>query len=1172
MEFEDAFQALDELVFAKTQARLKDVEKFILQGAWQNQTYDAIADASEYRYTPSYLKQDVGPKLWKRLSDVLDAQVSKTNFRSALERLARSEPTVKVEESLIPPRSRTDWGEAVDVSLFYGREAEQSILSDWILHDRARLIALLGMGGIGKTSLSVKLAQQMQPQFDCVIWRSLRNAQPISDLLGELITFIADDAAIALADSVEGRISQLLTFLRQHKCFVVLDNVESILSSKGLAGQYRSNYESFGELLSRIAETPHQSCILLTSREKPHEVANFEGETLPVRSLQLSGLAQAEAQAVLQDKGLIGTVNQQQDLIDRYAGNPLALKIVATSIQEIFDGNIAEFLEQGTAVFNGIRKLLDRQLDRLLPIERSIMYWLAIEREPISLSELQANIVPTISKPKLLEALESLVRRSLIDRTLGRFTQQPVVMEYMIESLIEQICQELSGDRIASFNAYALILAQTKDYIRDTQIRLILLPIADYLLETFGTLQTIEKHLQQLLMKLRDLPLEPGYASGNIINLMQQLNLSFTNYDFSGLMIRQAYLPNVPLQNVNFTRANLANCVFTEVINGISTIQFSPNGAQLATADTDGNIHLWNAATGQQILVCQGHTRRVWSIAFSPDGQLLASASEDHTIRLWQTDSGQCIHCFEGHQDWAVSVEFHPTLPLLASGSVDRTVKLWQIYTGDCVQTLKGHADRIWSIAFHPDGSTIASASSDSTVRLWNVETGHCNFILEAHTDVVYGVAFNPTGDLLATSSEDRTIRLWNSQGECVKILTGHTSWVTAIAFSPTERRLASSDGNGKVKLWDLDGDRTRDLGSHVGRAVIAFSPNGQILASASLDQTMKLWEVGTGQCFKTLQGYKHLVLSIAFAPDGSFASAHNDGAMQIWSANGQRLRTIGRHQSWVVSIAYTPNGQHLISGSSDYTAKIWQVETGECLKTLQGHTSRVWSVAVMQGTIATGSPDFTIKLWSAAGECLKTLHGHDCEVWGIAFSPDGQLLASASNHDLRLWDVQTGECLRTLTEHTSWVWATAFHPNGHLLASSSHDKTIKFWDVKTGVCLKTLTEHTDWVWSIAFSPDGRTFASAADDLTIKLWDVETGECLQTLIGHTKRIWTIAFSPDGETIASGGLDGTIWLWQVKTGRCLQTLTHRLYDGTAIAGAIGLSAAQKQAFKQLGAKD
>lgn len=1172
MEFEDAFQVLDELVFAKTQARLKDVEKFVLQGAWRNQTYDAIADASEYRYTPSYLKQDVGPKLWKRLSDVLDAQVSKTNFRSALERLARSHDAQTVQLDGVA-RSRTDWGEAVDVSLFYGREAERSTLSNWILHDRARLIALLGMGGIGKTSLSVKLAQQMQPQFDCVIWRSLRNAQPIFDLLGDLIEFIADDAAIALADSVEGRISQVLTLLRQVKCFVVFDNVESILSSKGLAGQYRSNYESFGELLSRIAETLHQSCILLTSREKPHEVANFEGETLPVRSLQLSGLTQAEAQVVLQDKGLMGTVIQQQDLIDRYAGNPLALKIVATSIQEIFDGNIAEFLEQGTAVFNGIRKLLDRQLDRLLPIERSIMYWLAIEREPISLSELQANIVPTISKPKLLEALESLVRRSLIDRNLGKFTQQPVVMEYMIESLIAQICEELSSDRIASFNAYALMLAQTKDYIRETQIRLILMPIADYLLETFGTLQAVEKQLQQRLAKLRDLPLEPGYASGNIINLMQQLNLSFTNYDFSGLMIRQAYLPNVPLQNVNFADINLANCVFTEVINGISTIQFSPDGTQLATGDTDGNIQLWNAATGQQILVCQGHTRRVWSIAFNPDGQLLASASEDHTIRLWQVDSGQCIHCFEGHQDWAVSVAFHPTLPLIVSGSVDRTVKLWQIYTGDCVRTLKGHSDRIWSIAIHPNGRTIASASSDSTVRLWDVETGECNSILQAHTDVVYGVAFSSTDDLLATSSEDRTIRLWNSHGECVKILTGHTSWVTAIAFSSTERRLASSDGNGKVKLWDLDRDRSRDLGAHVGRAVIAFSPNGQILASASLDQTIKLWEVSTGQCFKTLQGYKHLVLSIAFAPDGSFATAHNDGAMQVWSADGQRLRSFGRHQSWVVSIAYSPDGQHLISGSSDYTAKIWQVETGECLKTLQGHTSRVWSVAVsLQGIIATGSPDFTIKLWSAVGECLKTLHGHDCEVWGIAFTPDGQLLASASNHDLRLWDVQTGDCRRILTGHTSWVWATAFHPNGHLLASSSHDKTIKFWDVKTGVCLRTLTEHTDWVWSIAFSPDGRTFASAADDLTIKLWDVETGECLQTLTGHTKRIWTIAFSPNGKSIASGGLDGTIKLWQVETSECVQTLTHHLYANTTIAGAIGLSAAQKQAFKQLGAKD
>jgi hypothetical protein len=286
------------------------------------------------------------------------------------------------------------------------------------------------MVGVGKTSLAVKLAQQIQGEFDFVIWRSLLHAPPVETLLGDLVSFVSDQP------EKEADIGQLIQCLRDSRCLVILDNVETILQAGSRAGQYRLGYEGYGELFREIGESFHQSCLILTSREKPAEVAALEGIELAVRSCQLGGSLEA-AHALIQAKGLLGSAQQKQQLCDRYGCNPLALKIVATSIQDLFDGEIGEFLAQNTTVFNGLRRLLNRQFERLSPLEKTVMYRLAIKREWTTIAELAADLVPSVSRARLLEALESLSWRSLIKKRSGSYTQQPVVMEYVTDQLTE---------------------------------------------------------------------------------------------------------------------------------------------------------------------------------------------------------------------------------------------------------------------------------------------------------------------------------------------------------------------------------------------------------------------------------------------------------------------------------------------------------------------------------------------------------------------------------------------------------------------------------------------------------------------------------------------------------------------------------------------------------------
>jgi WD40 repeat protein len=277
--------------------------------------------------------------------------------------------------------------------------------------------------------------------------------------------------------------------------------------------------------------------------------------------------------------------------------------------------------------------------------------------------------------------------------------------------------------------------------------------------------------------------------------------------------------------------------------------------------------------------------------------------------------------------------------------------------------------------------------------------------------------------------------------------------------------------------------------------------------------------------------------------------------------------------QDWIHSVALSSDGQTLASGSYDQTVKLWDIESGQCLNTLQGHTNWVRSVTFSPDgrTLASGSSDNTVRLWDVkSGQCLNTFDGHINVVLSVALSPDGRTLASSSGDDtVRLWDIKNGQCLNILQSHSSLLWSVAFSPNGKMLASSI-DSTVRLWDVQSGQCLNTFQGDTTWVYSVTFSPNGKMLASSGSDQKVCIWDVQSGQCLNTLQGHTALVWSVAFSSDGQTIASGSTDETIKFWDVLTGECLKTLKNRPYEGMNITGVKGLTEAEKAALKALGA--
>ena len=291
--------------------------------------------------------------------------------------------------------------------------------------------------------------------------------------------------------------------------------------------------------------------------------------------------------------------------------------------------------------------------------------------------------------------------------------------------------------------------------------------------------------------------------------------------------------------------------------------------------------------------------------------------------------------------------------------------------------------------------------------------------------------------------------------------------------------------------------------------------------------------------CLKTLNIDPE---NLVYSPDGSrfitgyYGEEYNN--IKIWDANtGKCLKTLTAYSHWVVSLAYSPDGSRFISGSWGGNIKIWDANTGECLKTLKGHSYYVSSLAYSpDGTrIISGAYDETIKIWDAnTGECLKTLGGNLSYVYSVAYSPDGRKIISDSGKgNVKIWDANTGQCLKTLEGHSDYVTSVAFSPDGTKIISGSEDNTIKIWDANTGQCLQTLEEHIESVYSVAFSPDGTKIISGSEDGTIKIWDTNTGQCLKTLEGHKQKVNSVSYSPDGKRIISGSDDKTIKIWGVE---------------------------------------
>ena len=451
----------------------------------------------------------------------------------------------------------------------------------------------------------------------------------------------------------------------------------------------------------------------------------------------------------------------------------------------------------------------------------------------------------------------------------------------------------------------------------------------------------------------------------------------------------------------------------------------SRDGLRIASA-ASGTAKVWDLSTGALVSTLSGHTGMVRSLQFSPNGMQIATGSDDATIRIWETATGRILRTIGEPHGPVSSIAYSPDGSRIAAGTQDTIIRIWSTVSGSLLAALPGNEYRVESLAYTPDGTRLMSAHRmGPTLRVWDAWGEAGTKTLIGHTRSIYSLCFSRDDKLLASGSLDGSVRLWDTQlGETTYVLSGHAGGARAIACSPNAPYLASGAAGTGIRIWDIKrGEVIRTIGRRNATiTALAFSRDGTRIASSAADNVISVWDFETGNLTSSMQ-LADAVGSLDFSQDGRHlvsASGSGDPTIQVWDVvtgkptTAMRVKypgsttftSTGPSRAQAV---YSPDGLFIGGGSIGPPINVWEASTGKAVTYLSGPVS--------------------------PASFLGSLTWH----------PDGTRLAISWNNDIQIWDAKSHELLTVLdAPYRLNRIVLRFSHSGLLLASGSEDGTIQ--------------------------------------------------------------------------------------------------------------------------------
>lgn len=555
---------------------------------------------------------------------------------------------------------------------------------------------------------------------------------------------------------------------------------------------------------------------------------------------------------------------------------------------------------------------------------------------------------------------------------------------------------------------------------------------------------------------------------------------------------------------------------------------------------------------GALLLTLTGHHGPVRTVALSSTGWRAVSGSDDHTVKIWDLRRGRLEHSCAGHSDWVRAVAMLPGTQKFVSAGDDHRLKVWDLATGREQASFESNVATIRALAGLP-GERVAAIANDRRIRVWNLITGAIETTLRVHAGDVNCLAADPYGAWIVTGGDDRMLRVWFLDSRREQVLPGHTGRVTGVAVSQDGSRIVSIAADGTVRLWAMQNAQASPLRTIAegafGARCLAVSPSGTEIAAALEDTLLRIWQID-GAREGVLEGHSELVNSLAVSSDGRHVvSASNDATLKMWDL---RRSTVGaairrEHGGAVLNLATICKDWMALSSSYDRTLRIWDLVTGDLVRTMTDHTHWIFAVTPDGTMLVTSGSSGACHVYDMPpGRHLLDFHGHTDRIRALAIAPDARRIVSAGDDAIRIWDAHTQEQLvRIHTPTRQSTRTVAITPDSGRAVTGGEGGRITVWDMQNGKELMSLWGHSARINSVAITADGRFVVSAADDNEVRVWSLDRGECVNVLQGHTAKVNAVSLAAWGPYAVSASDDCDVRLWNLETGACAARFTTEM---------------------------